>query len=53
MVDRRPQVLGHVHIYKNSKKLAKIVVPKIRVLSEKINQKLKKIIQELLREGKI
>ena len=41
------------HVYKNGREVAKIVVPKMRVLRGKINKKLKRIIQELLQEGKI
>ena len=43
----------HVHIYKNGKEIGKVVVPDMRVLTGKLNRKLRKMIEELLREGKI
>ena len=50
MGDHAPK---HVHVYKNGKEIAKVVVPDMRVLTGKLNRKLRKIIEELLREGKI
>ena len=50
MADHNPK---HVHIYKNNKEIAKVVVPSMRVLSGRINRKLKNIIDELLKEGRI
>ena len=43
----------HVHVYKNGKEIAKVVVPDMRILTGNLNRKLRKIIEELLREGKI
>lgn len=43
----------HVHVYKNRRQVAKIVVPDMRVLSGKVNRKLRKVIEELIAEGKI
>ena len=43
----------HVHVYKNNREIAKIAIPEIRPLNGKMNKKLKKVIQELLKEGKI
>ncbi|MCY4523324.1 MAG: DUF4160 domain-containing protein [Halobacteriovoraceae bacterium] len=43
----------HVHVYTNNKEVAKIAIPDIRLLNGKMNKKLKKIIQELLKERKI
>lgn len=43
----------HVHIYKNGKEIAKVVVPDMRILTGNLNRKLRKIIEELLRDGKI
>ncbi len=43
----------HIHVYRNGKEVAKIIIPGMRLLSGKMNRKLKKIIQELLEEGKI
>ena len=43
----------HVHVYRDGKEVAKIVIPSMRLLSGKMNKKLKKIIEELLKEGKI
>jgi len=43
----------HVHVYKDRRQVAKIVVPDMRVLSGKVNRKLRKVIEELIAEGKI
>jgi hypothetical protein len=43
----------HVHVYRDGKEIAKVVIPSMRLLSGKLNKKLKKIIEELLAEGKI
>lgn len=43
----------HVHVYKNGKEIAKVVVPDMRILTGNLNRKLRKIIEELLGEGKI
>ncbi len=37
----------------NGKEVAKISIPNMRVLSGKMNARLKKILEELLKEGKI
>ncbi len=43
----------HVHIYKDGKEVTKIELPGFRVLNGKMNKKLKKILTELIKEGKI
>ena len=43
----------HVHVYKDRRQVAKIVIPDMRVLSGKVNRKLRKVIEELIAEGKI
>ena len=43
----------HVHIYKDGREVAKVVVPGLRVLSGRLNKRLKKILQELIKEKKI
>ena len=43
----------HVHVYKDGREVAKVVIPSLRLLSGKMNKKLKKIIKELLKENKI
>ena len=48
--DHKPK---HIHVYKNSKEIAKVVVPSMRILTGRMNKKLRKIIGELLKEGKI
>ena len=48
--DHQPK---HVHVYKDGQEIAKIMIPKMRLLSGRMNKKLKKIIQELLKEGRI
>lgn len=50
MGDHKPK---HVHIYKNNKQVAKLVIPGMRLLSGQMNKRLKKIIEQLLKEGKI
>ena len=43
----------HVHVYKDGKEIAKIVLPGLKVLNGKMNKKLKKILMELIKEGRI
>ncbi len=43
----------HVHVYKDGKEIAKIVLPSLKVLNGKMNKKLKKILMELIKEGRI
>ncbi len=43
----------HVHVYKDGKEIAKIVLPSLKVLNGKMNKKLKKILMELIEEGRI
>lgn len=43
----------HVHIYKDGREVAKVVVPGFRVLSGRLNKRLKKILMELIKEKKI
>ncbi len=50
MGDHSPK---HVHVYKDGKEIAKIVIPSLRLLSGRMNKKLQKIIEELLSEGKL
>lgn len=38
---------------KDRRQVAKIVIPDMRVLSGKVNRKLRKVIEELIAEGKI
>lgn len=48
--DHQPK---HVHVYKDGREVAKVVIPSMRLLSGKMNKKLKKIIEQLLKEEKI
>jgi len=43
----------HVHIYKNGKEIAKIQIPEFLVLKGKMTNKLKKVLQELVKKGEI
>lgn len=43
----------HVHVYRDGKEVAKVVVPEMRLLNGKMNRKLRRIIEQLLKEGKI
>jgi hypothetical protein len=43
----------HVHVYKDGKEVAKIVLPDLKVLNGKMNKKLKKILMGLIKEGRI
>lgn len=43
----------HVHIYKNGKEIAKVRIPEGVVLTGRLNKKLKNILQDLLKEGKL
>ena len=50
MGDHSPK---HVHVYKKGQEVAKIVIPDMRVLSGQMNRRLKRIIEELIKEGRI
>lgn len=41
----------HVHVYEKGKEIAKIQVPEMIVLTEKMSKRLKKILKELLAKG--
>ena len=43
----------HVHVYKDGREVAKVSVPDLRVLSGKMNNRLKKILKNLIAEEKI
>ncbi len=43
----------HVHVYKDGKEVAKIELPGFIILKGKMNKKLKNILMELIKEGKI
>ncbi len=43
----------HVHVYKNGKEMVKVELPGFTVLIGKLNKKLKKILMELIKEGRI
>lgn len=43
----------HVHVYRDGKLVAKVEVPGLLVLSGKINRRLAKILQQLIREKQI
>jgi hypothetical protein len=43
----------HVHVYKDGRLVAKIEVPGLLVLSGAMNRKLRKILEELIREKQI
>lgn len=43
----------HIHIYKNGKEIAKVQIPELRVLSGRLNKRLKKILTELLKTKEI
>ena len=53
MVDRGSFVPKHVHIYRDGKEVAKVAVPEMRLLNGKMNRKLRRILEQLLKEGKI
>lgn len=40
----------HLHVYENGKEIAKIRIPEMRVMTGKISKKLKKILNQLLKE---
>ena len=50
MGDHSPR---HVHVYKNGREVAKVIIPGMRVLRGQMNRKLKQIIKELIKEGRI
>lgn len=43
----------HVHVYKGGREVAKVEVPGLLVLKGKINERLKKALQELIAKGEI
>lgn len=43
----------HVHIYRNRKLVAKVVIPSLLVLTGELNRRLKRILEELIQEDKI
>ncbi len=43
----------HVHVYRNRKEVAKVVIPDLIVLTGKVNRKLVNILHLLMREKKI
>ncbi len=43
----------HVYVYKDGKEVAKIELPGFTILKGKMNKKLKNILMELIKEGKI
>ncbi len=43
----------HVHVYKNGKEMVKVELPGFTVLKGKLNKKLKNILMELIKEGRI
>ena len=50
MGDHKPK---HVHIYKDGDMVAKVAVPEMSVLSGRVNSRIRKILQELIKEGRI
>ena len=48
--DHQPK---HVHIYKEGRAVSKIEIPGLRVLNGKMDRTIKKILIELIDEGKI
>ena len=43
----------HVHIYKDGKEIAKIQIPGMRILTGRLNKRLKKLLLKLLEEKEI
>jgi len=43
----------HVHVYRDGKLVAKIVIPSMRVLNGEMPRKLRKIIEQLIAEKRI
>lgn len=43
----------HVHVYRDRKLVAKVEVPGLLVLSGMLNKKLKRILEELMKEKRI
>lgn len=50
MGDHEPK---HVHIYRDGDLVAKVTVPEMGILRGRMNSKVRKIVKELLKEGKI
>ncbi|PWU22047.1 MAG: hypothetical protein C5B49_01440 [Bdellovibrio sp.] len=43
----------HVHIYRDGRLIAKVEVPSLLILSGHMNRRLRRILEELLEEGRI
>ena len=43
----------HVHVYRDGRLMAKVEVPGLLVLTGTMNRKLRRILEELIREGKL
>jgi hypothetical protein len=43
----------HVHVYNDGRLVAKVVVPSLLVLTGQVDRRLRKILEELIEEGKI
>jgi len=50
IVDHDPK---HVHVYRDGRLMAKVEVPGLLVLTGTMNRKLRRILEELIREGKL
>ena len=50
MGDHKPK---HVHIYKDGDMVAKVAVPGMSILSGRVNSRIRKLLLELIREGRI
>ncbi|QMU56602.1 MAG: DUF4160 domain-containing protein [Candidatus Mycalebacterium zealandia] len=48
--DHQPK---HVHIYKDGEAVAKVAVPGMEILSGNMNGRLRKILLDLIKEGRI
>lgn len=43
----------HIHVYEHGKEVAKIQIPGLIILSGKLNKKLKRILKQLMQEGRL
>ena len=43
----------HVHVYRDGKEVAKVRIPEMWVLSGQMSKRLRKILEELIREGEV
>lgn len=50
MGDHSPK---HVHVYNRGREVAKVRIPEMLVLKGRLNRRLRTILQDLLRRGKI